>query len=291
MKDKLSIVIVNYNSGDFLLNCLKSIKENKQGLEFDIWVVDSNSSDESIEKTKKGFPEIHYIYNKENIGFTKANNQALKEIKNDYILILNPDTKILPGTLNYMVKFMKENIDVGAATCRVELANGRLDWGSHRGFPTPLASFFYYFLGNDKYYHLSNLDMTKLHEVNAITGAFFLTRKSVLDKVGLFDEDYFMYGEDLDLCFRIKKAGYKIMFVPKVKIIHYKGVSSGIKEHSQEITKATIESKNKAFNSFYETMKIFYRKNLAQKYPFFINWLVYLGINIKWSLAKRNLHV
>ena len=291
MKDNLSIVIVNYNSGKYLHDCLTSVFESKKELDLDIWVVDSCSSDNSIEYAKKDFPNIRYILNLENIGFTKSNNQALREISNEYILILNPDTKVLPGTLSKMVKFIKENQEVGAATCKVELSNGKIDWGSHRGFPTPLASFFYYFLHDDKYYHLSKLDMNKPHEVDAITGAFFLTRKSVLDKIGLFDEDYFMYGEDLDLCFRIKKAGYKIMFIPDIKIIHYKGVSSGIKQHSQEISNATKESKLKAFNCFYETMKIFYRKNLAKDYPFFINWLVYLGINLKWFLALRKLHV
>ena len=190
-----------------------------------------------------------------------------------------------------MLKFMEDNPTVGAATCRVELANGLLDWSSHRGFPTPIAAFFYYFLGNDKYYHLSDRDMENIHEVDGITGAFFLTRKSVLDKVGLFDKDYFMYAEDLDLCFRIKKAGYKIIFIPSVKIIHYKGISSGIKEHSQNLSQATETVKIKAFNAFYETMKIFYRKNLAYRYPFFVNWLVYLGINLKWAIAKRKLQV
>lgn len=291
MKDKLSIVLVNYNSGNYLTDCLKSIEENKDDLELEIWVVDSASTDDSINNAKKYYPKINYILNKENIGFSKANNQALGKIENEYILILNPDTKILPKTLITMLNFMKENTDVGAATCRVDLANGKLDWASHRGFPTPLASFFYYFLKNDRYYHLSNQDLNKIHEVDAITGAFFMTRKSVLDKVGLFDEDYFMYGEDLDLCFRIKKAGYKIMFVPSAKIIHYKGISSGIKEHTQELTQATNASKIRAFNAFYETMKIFYRKNLAKNYPFFVNWLVYLGINLKWAIALRKLHV
>ncbi|MDD2823020.1 MAG: glycosyltransferase family 2 protein [Candidatus Daviesbacteria bacterium] len=291
MKDKLSIVIVNYNSGNYLLSCLKSIEVNKGELDLDIWVVDSSSDDESFELAKKHFPNLNYISNKENVGFTKANNQALRKIENEYILILNPDTEVFSDTLSYMLNFLKQNENIGATTCKVELANNKLDWSSHRGFPTPLASFFYYFLRNDKYYHLSDLNMSKTHEVDAVTGAFLLTRKSVLDKVGLFDEDYFMYGEDLDLCFRIKQAGYKIVFVPDVKIIHYKGVSSGIKGHSQQLTKANIESKTLAFNSFYKTMKIFYKKNLSSRYPFFINWIVYLGIDLKWILARRKLHV
>src|SRR3989344_3898107 len=279
--DKLSIVILNYNSGNFLTECLRSLEK---GVNLDIWIVDNGSTDESISLARKNFPGIHYILGKENLGFSKGNILALRKIRNEYILMLNPDTEVFPDTLNYMTAFMQNNQDVGAATCKVELSNGKLDPASHRGFPTPLASFLYYFLKNDSLYHLSSRDMRKDHEVDAISGSFFLTRKSVLDKVGLFDEDYFMYAEDLDLCFRIKKAGYKIMYIPAVKIIHHKGVASGLKSHSQKITTATYDSRLKAFNAFYETMKIFYKKNLEKSYPFFINWLVYLAIDLKWFL-------
>lgn len=289
--DKLSVVILNYNSKNFLIKCLESLFAVKGKVALDVWVVDNASADGSAKKAEEKFTQVNYIFNKENVGFTKGNNLALKRVKSEYILVLNPDTKILPGTLDYMVDFMRDHPEAGAATCRVELADGLIDWGSHRGFPTPLASFLYYFLGDDRLYHLSDRDLTKDHEIDGITGAFFLTRKSVLDKVGLFDEDYFMYAEDLDLCFRIKKAGYKIMYVPDVKIIHYKGISSGIKKHSQTITAATEDSRRQAFNAFYETMEIFYKKNLAHSYPFFINWLVYLAINLKWALAKRKLQV
>lgn len=290
-KDDLSIVIVNFNAGDFLVNCLRSIKKEEKNLNLDIWLVDNNSTDDSLKKCQELFPKINYIINQENIGFGAANNQALRNIKNELVLCLNPDTEFNEGVLSYMVQFMKQYHQVGAATCRVELKNGAIDWASHRGFPTPWASFFYYFLYNDKYYHLSKSDFTKDHEVDAISGAFFLTRKSVLDEVGLFDEKYFMYAEDLDLCYRIKNAGFKIMYVPEVKITHYKGITSGIKKHSQEITTATEESKMKSLNAFYETMKIFYKKNLSIHYPLLINWLVYTGIDLKWLLARRNMKV
>lgn len=286
----LSVIIVNYNCGDYLIQCLKSLEATKSKLDLDIWVVDNDSIDDSLEKAQKLFPDFHYIENKENLGFGAANNQVLKLVKNEYILMLNPDTEVEEETLPYMVKYMDEHPDVGAATCMALLENGKMDWGYHRGFPTPWASLLY-FIGNDKLYHLSNKDMSKIHEVDAISGSFFLTRKSVFNKVGLFDEAYWMYAEDIDLCFRIKKAGFKIMFVPDVKVVHIKGVSSGIKQHSQEVTTATRDSRMRAFNSFYETMEIFYKKNLAVNYPFFINWLVYLGINIRWTLAKRKLKV
>lgn len=287
----LSVVILNYNTGDFLTQCLRSLEPLRENKKIDIWVVDNGSSDESLEMARKDFPKLHCLETGQNLGFAKGNNLALKEVKSKYVLILNPDTEVLPGTLPALMEYMEEHREVGACSPRVELPNGQLDWASHRGFPTPLASFKYYFLKDDRLYHLSDRDFNKPHEVDSLSGAFILTKKEVLEKVGFFDESYFMYAEDLDLCYRIKKAGYKIIYLPQVKIIHYKGVSSGLKKHSQAITTANTESKLKAFNAFYETMKIFYQKNLANKYPFFINWLVYGGINIKWFLAKRKLHV
>ncbi|MBI3485808.1 glycosyltransferase family 2 protein [Candidatus Daviesbacteria bacterium] len=288
---KLSISIVNYNSGDYLLECLKSLDKVKSEVRFDVWIADNNSSDDSLNQAKKKFPYFHYIENTENLGFAKANNQILKQIETPYVLFLNHDTKVLPKTLKRMVSFMDNNLKVGASSCLVEKADGSLDLASHRSFPTPWVSFKYYVLKDDTLYHQTFKDMTKPHVVDAIVGAFFLTRKKILDEVGFFDEDYFLYAEDIDLCFRIKKAGYKIFYVPDVKIIHMKGVSSGIKSHSQDVSSASKEIKIKSLNSFYQTMIIFYRKNLAASYPFFINWLVYLGIYLKWFLARRKLIV
>ncbi|QQG43442.1 MAG: glycosyltransferase family 2 protein [Candidatus Daviesbacteria bacterium] len=291
INNNLSVVIVNFNSGDFLVECLDSLEQVKNEVNLEIWVVDNASLDTSIKKARKKYPHVNYLLEKQNLGFGKANNLALRQIKNEYILILNPDSQVLPGTLELMLNFMKENPDVGASTCRVEKADGTLDWASHRGWPTPEAAFRYYFLGDDSLYHLTKRPMSKAHEIDALAGAFMLTRKSVLEKTGLFDEDYWLYGEDLDLCFRIKQNGFKIMYVPEVKVLHLKGVASGLKKHSQNISTATRQSQLRAFNSFYETMKIFYQKHLEKNYPFFINWLVFLGINLKWALAKRNLTV
>lgn len=288
---KLSVVIVTYYSGNYIYKCLQSLEKSKNEVEMDVWIVDNGSDDGSIEKIKKDFPKINYILNKENLGFSKANNLALKKVSSDYILLLNPDVEVPKGTVEYMMEFMRTNLEVGVASCKVELADGSLDKASHRGFPTPWASFLYFFLGNDSLYHQTNKDMTKEHEVDSISGAFMLVRKKVLDQVGLFDEDYFMYAEDIDLCFRIKEAGYKVMYVPRVKIIHYKGVHSGIKRHSQEISRASVESREQTLNYFYETMRIFYKKYLAKQYPFLINWIVYLGIETKKIMALRKMQV
>lgn len=287
----LSISIVNYNSKDYLFKCLESLWKVKDEINFDVWVLDNDSSDKSFEKAKINFNKFNYIKSQENLGFGKAHNQVMKKISTPYILFLNPDTEVLTGTLKEMVEFMEKNSDVGAASCKVIKDDGLLDWASHRGFPTPLASFRYYFLNNDSLYHLKSKNMDHTHEVDAISGAFFLTRKDVLEKVGGFDGDYFLYAEDIDLSFRIKKAGYKIMYVPQVKVIHHKGISSGIKSHSQHLSNADLEVRIRNIDSFYETMQLFYKKNLSQSYPFFINWLVYLGINLKWTLAKQKLTV
>jgi GT2 family glycosyltransferase len=287
---RLSIIIVNFNSGDYLLRCLESVKNIKDEVELDLYVVDNASTDDSFKKAKNSFKSASFIENKENLGFGKANNQVLGQVKTEYILLLNPDTELKNGTLTTLISFMDQNLGVGASTAKIVLSSGKIDLTAHRGFPNPLASFLY-MLGNDSLYHLTNKNLNEIHEVDAITGAFFLTRKSVLEKVGLFDEDYFMYAEDIDLCYRIKKAGFKIMYVPTVSVLHHKGVSSGLKKHSQEITQANLETKKRSLNAFYETMKIFYKKHYEKSYPFFINWLVYLGINLRWFLAKRKLTV
>lgn len=285
---KLTISIVNYNGGEYLLSCLSSLKEIKEEVDFDVYVVDNASEDGSLDRAKSKFPQFNYILNKENLGFGKAHNLVLKKVSTPYVLTLNPDTIVLPRTLKFMIDFMDDNSDAGVSTCRVEKSDGTLDKASHRGFPTPLASFLYFFLKNDRLYHLTNRNMSKSHEIDSAVGAFMLIRKSVLEKVGYFDEDYFLYGEDLDLCFRIKNAGFRIMYVPDVKVIHEKGVSSGIKKHSQDLSGASLETREKSMRHFYETMKIFYKKNYSQKYPFFLNWLIYSGIDLKMWLARRS---
>ena len=288
---KLTISIVNYNAGDYLISCLTSLEKIRKDIEFDLFVVDNASTDGSVDRAKNKFPDFNYIINSENLGYGKAHNLALKKAKTPYLLVLNPDTQIPPETLVKMLEFMEENPKVGIASPRVEKADGSLDKASHRGFPTPWASFLYYFLKNDRLYHLTNKDMTKTHEVDSVVGAFMLIRKSALDKAGYFDEDYFLYGEDIDLCFRVKEAGFKVMYVPIVKVLHVKGVSSGIKKHSHKNSSATLSTKNLAMDHFYKTMKIFYKKHYKKHYPFFFNWLVFAGIDLKQWLARRKMSV
>lgn len=288
---KLTISIVNYNAGNYLIKCLSSLSKIEEKADFDVYIIDNASSDGSIERAKENFPQVKFIENDKNIGFGAAHNIVLKKSTTPYVLTLNPDCEIPSGTIKYMLKFMDDNPDVGISTCKIEKADGSLDIAAHRGFPTPLASFLYFFFKNDRLYHLTDRPMNKVHEIDSGVGAFLLIRKSVLDKVGYFDEDYFLYAEDIDLCYRVKSAGLKVVYVPNVKIIHEKGISSGIKKHSEKNSIATGETRRKSKEYFYKTMIIFYKKHYANKYPFFVNWLVYLGINLKLQLAKQKKYV
>ena len=188
---KLSITIVNYNAGEFLIKCLETLRKLEKEIDFDVYVIDNDSKDGSIEEAKKKFTNFIFIDNKANLGFGKAHNIALKLAKTPYLLTLNPDCEIPAGTLKYIFDYMEKNQDVGVATSKVVKADGSLDIASHRGFPTPKASFMYFFLKNDKYYHLTDQDMNKTHEIDSAVGAFMFMRRSVLEAVGYFDEDYF----------------------------------------------------------------------------------------------------
>ena len=284
----LSIIIVNFNTGKFLEKCLQSVVSSQFTLHsLEVIVVDNASSDGSEQAASK-FSGVSLIKNNQNLGFAAANNIGLKKAAGKYILLLNPDTLVEKDTFLKMIKFMEANLDVGVVTCKVLLPNGEIDWASHRGFPTPWNSLAYFLrlakifpkLKLFSGYHQTYKDLSKIHQIDSPSGAFYLTRREVIAKVGLLDEDYFMYGEDLDWSYRIKKAGYKIAYNPEAKIIHYKGIASGIKDHSVKLSKADLESRVRAVESFYDTMKIFYQKHYQKKYPKFVKILVFFALNL-----------
>lgn len=297
---KLSIIIVSYNVKELLDKALSSVKKAAKNIEHEIYVVDNNSQDNSAELVRGKYPQVNLIANKQNLGFSKANNQALKVAKGKYLLILNPDTELLPDTLTKMLDFMERSPkEIAAATCKIELPDGSLDRDSRRSFPTPTRAF-YHFIGLSKAfkgskifdsYYMGYISPSIETEVDAIVGAFMLIKHQILKEVGLFDEDYFFYGEDLDLCFRIKQKGYKIIYTPITKIIHHKGASSGIKKHSAEISKAPIESRKRAIIESTHAMELFYKKHFKSKYPLFITILILMAIElVKYlRLAKINL--
>ena len=284
----LSIIIVSYNTKELLVDCLKSIQKAFQFISAEVFVVDNNSSDRTVSLIKKKFPKIKLIANKQNLGFSKANNQAIREAQGKYILILNPDTRLMSDTIIKMIDFMQDNPQVAVSTCKVELPNGQLDRDCRRHFPTPWRAFCH-FAGLSKIfatseildqYYYGYLPDDHQHEIDSCAGAFMMVRKSAIAEVGLFDEDFFFYGEDLDWCYRFKEAGFKIVYTPITKIIHYKGAASGMKSTSAHLTKATRESKKKAIAESIRAMELFYKKHFTSQYPFFITWLVILGIKI-----------
>lgn len=294
-KANLSIVILNYNTRELLKGCLESIRRaERDGFVIEVIVVDNASQDGSTQMVEREFREVILVKSQKNLGFSAGNNLGIPKAKGEYVLFLNPDTVVSPETLREMLKFMQQKPEVGAATCRVELADGRLDEASHRGFPTPWRAFCY-FSGLAKLfprsrffagYTLGHLSLDKIHEIDSGTGAFLLVRREAGQQIaclparqGWWDEDYFWYGEDLDFCYRLKEKGWQVMFVPITKILHYRGVASGIKKHTQEISTATQETKRRATRASIEAMRIFYKKHYLSKYPRLITWVTLLGIN------------
>jgi GT2 family glycosyltransferase len=281
----LSIVILNYNVCELLINCLDSIFKNK-GKE-DKWqviVVDNASLDDSVQVVKKQFPQVELIANSENLGFSAGNNVGVKKCKAPVILFLNPDTLVVDNAISKSYEYLMGNPDIGALTCRVELPDGKLDYSSHRGFPTPWNSFCY-FLGLSKIfpksslfsgYTSSYLDIAKTHEIDCLTGAFMMVRKIAGQQVGFWDTSYFWNGEDIEFCYSLKEKGWKIYFYPDVKIIHYKGSSSGLWSTSK--IKVEKSKRLEAARHGISAMRIFYLKHFYKNYPPLFRDFVLFGI-------------
>jgi GT2 family glycosyltransferase len=272
---KISIIIVNYNVKYFLEQCLHSVLKALHQIEAEVFVVDNNSVDGSVEMLEKKFPSVRVIANRDNKGFSKANNQAIQLAKGEYILLLNPDTVVEEDTFQKVIRFMDAHPDAGGLGVKMIDGSGKYLPESKRGLPTPIVAFYKIFglaklfPGSKTFgkYHLSFLDTNKIHEVDVLAGAFMLIRKSVLETIGLLDETFFMYGEDIDLSYRITQAGFKNYYFPNTCIIHYKG----------ESTKKS--SVNYVF-VFYNAMIIFAKKHFSKKnaslFSFIIRAAIYL---------------
>lgn len=277
---KLSIVIVNYNVKYFLEQCLHSVEKAMTSIESEVFVVDNNSVDGSNEMVRSKFPWVKLIANNENVGFSCANNQAIKIAAGEYILLLNPDTVVEHDTLIKCVNFMDRQKDAGGLGIKMVDGKGKFLPESKRGLPTPDVAFYkifglsYLFPKSKLFgkYHLSYLDNDKIHEVEILSGAFMMLRKETLDKIGLLDETFFMYGEDIDLSYRIIKAGYKNYYFPEARIIHYKGEST---------KKSSI---NYVF-VFYNAMIIFARKHFSTKNARLFSILIHLAIYLRAGIA------
>ena len=279
----VSIIIVNYNGGKLLKDCIDSIYREATTLPFDIWVVDNDSIDNSITIIKQYYPRVNLIENRTNLGFAKANNMVLSKSKSDYFLLLNPDTVILNNASEKVVKFMDRNPEVGIVGCRVLNEDGSLQLACRRSIPTPGVAFFRLtglsrLFPNSKItakYNLTYLDPNETNEVDAVSGAFLMIRREVVDNIGMLDERFFMYGEELDWCLRTKKGGWTVMYYPDAEIIHYKGECS--KSNSG---KATFE--------FYRSMYLFHKKHFAENYNPIINIIIYAGILLKALMSWRS---
>lgn len=264
----------------FLEQCLHSVNRSVCDFEFDIFVVDNQSSDDSLQMLRDKFPKVKLIANAENFGFSKANNQAIKVSNAEYILLLNPDTIIQEDTLQKCIDKMEEDIAIAGLGVKMVDGAGNFLPESKRGFPSPLAAFAK-MSGLSKIfpksktfgqYHLTYLDNNKNHEIEVLSGAFMVLRKSVLDKIGLLDEDYFMYGEDIDLSYRIIKAGYKNYYLANTSIIHFKGEST--KKGSLNYIKV-----------FYNAMLIFSNKHVSGTKGKALKFLLQIAIYLRASLA------
>ncbi len=274
----LSIVIVNYNVRPFLENSLVSIGKAIRDLPAEVFVVDNASDDGSVEMVRERFPEVRLIVNKTNRGFAAGNNTAIPQCRGTYVLLLNPDTLVQEDTFRVMIRFLEEHPDVGLAGCKILNPDGTLQLACRRSFPTPTVALAR-ILGLSALfpdsrlfgkYNLTYLDPNESYEVDAVSGSFMCFRRELVDQIGLLDEQFFMYGEDLDWCYRIKQAGRKISYCPETQIIHYKGESA----RRSEIDEVKL---------FYEAMRVFVRKHLKQ--GVFVSGVLAAGIALREWIA------
>ena len=277
---KLSIVIVNYNVKFFLEQCLRSVHKAIQGIDAEVFVVDNASVDGSQEMLRKHFPWIIQIDSKENLGFSRGNNLALRKAKGEYILLLNPDTVVEESTFRKCIEFSEMHPDLGALGVKMIDGRGKFLPESKRGLPTPWVSFYKMsglsklFPKSKKFarYHLGHLSADQTHEIDVLAGAYMWMSKKALDKSGLLDEDFFMYGEDIDLSYRIQLAGFKNYYLSETSIIHYKGES-------------TKKGSLNYVYVFYNAMAIFARKHFNGNYAKLFNFTINIAIFLRASLS------
>lgn len=276
----LGIVIVNYNTSELLRDCLASIYDSRGDFTLVAYVVDNASTDGSAEMVRREFPQTELIVSAQNHGYAYANNLGLKalglggpgELQSQsapaYVLLLNPDTVLSPGALSNMLDFIGSQSRAGVAGPRLVLCDGSLDKACRRSFPSPEVSFYRMtglstlFPNSRRFgaYNLTYLDEDQSAEIDSVVGACMLLRSEAIRDVGLLDESFFMYGEDLDWCYRMKQAGWTVWYNSDCTVLHYKRASS---RHSR-----------KALREFYKAMLLFYRKHYAETTPFWLHWFV-----------------
>jgi GT2 family glycosyltransferase len=283
----LSICIVTYRARDYLLECLRSIYEYTRQISYEIVVVDNGSRDGTAELVRDNFQSVVYVENPGNAGFSRPMNQALRAANGRYVLLLNPDTRVIDDAIQKLVQFLEDNPRVGIAGPKVLNPDGTLQKPCRRSEARPW-DVFTYFLGladrfpHDKRfsgYYMGFIDENTTHEVHGVSGSCMLIRKDVIDQIGSFDEDYFAYQEDADYCLRARQAGWKIFYYPEARITHFGGRGG---------------SRVQPYRSIWEWHKsyyLYYRKHFAKDYVFLFNWFYYFSMFVKfcYSMAKNYL--
>jgi N-acetylglucosaminyl-diphospho-decaprenol L-rhamnosyltransferase len=277
----LDVVIVSYRCRELLRACLESLGEHPASHPTHVFVIDNASNDGTVHMVQSEFPHVRLRASRENLGFARANNLAIREGSAPYVLALNPDTRLTAGVLDRMLALMDERPEIGIAGCRLVLEDGTFDHAAKRSFPTPLSALAH-FTGFGRrggasarlaQYRAPALDEHASGPVDAVNGAFMLMRRAALEEVGLFDEGYWMYMEDLDLCYRFAKAGWLTWYEPSVTILHMKAGTSG-KNRKPRLNYA-----------FHYGMYRFYRKHYAPGRSLLVNSAVYAGIAGKLVLS------
>jgi N-acetylglucosaminyl-diphospho-decaprenol L-rhamnosyltransferase len=274
----LDVVIVAYQSRELLRDCLTSLRQHRPRVPSRIFLVDNGSTDGTVTMVREQFPEVDLDEGAANVGFSRANNAAITRGTSKYVLVLNPDTRIGEGALDTLLALMEAHPEIGISGCRLELEDGSLDHAAKRSFPTPLGALGHFTgIGRRRgapaglaQYRAPSVDAGP---VDAVNGAFMLIRRSALDEVGLFDEGYWMYMEDLDLCYRFAQAGWIVWYEPSVTVIHVKAGSSG-RNRSPRLNYA-----------FHYGMFRFYRTHYAKNHPPVVNAFIYVGIAAKLGIS------
>lgn len=298
-KRRVAIIIANYNGGVILRRCIAHLKSLENEIQ-EIILVDNASKDDALLHLKKeGFSKLQVIELKENRGISFAYNLGAKSSSAQYLLFLGADAFPSRGSITKLVDYLDQHFRVGLATGKVILRNGLIDKDAYRHFPTP-GNALIHFLGLDRLYgkffpdrtyFVQTGDFSAPFEIDVCISHFMFVRREAFDSIGGFDDNFFVYGEDIDFCYRLKQKGWRIICVPSAEILHYKGVSVGIRKESQDISSADKETKIKMARSSVEAMRKFFRKHYWEQYGFLTKWLVSRGIDLLllWRVLKQKI--
>jgi len=268
----LSVVIVSFNVRKFLEECLHSLYKTTKDIQFEVFVVDNQSKDGTVQMLKTEFPNVNLIVNQENLGFVKANNIAFKKSRGKYILMLNPDTVIVQNSFGQIIDYFEQNTKIGAIGCKM-LNSDRTLQPSCYNFPSLREIFGLYFLGNRIFNSLKKINYDKTQVVDFVRGAFMAINRQCLEEIGLLDEKFFMFAEESDLCYRMKKNGWKVVYMPDIEIIHHRG-------------KSTEQVSDKMYLQRIRSLIYFFQKNYGKSNMLLLRVIIFFGVGLRLLLRK-----